>query len=197
MITDYIHGIHKFLITLHRLCNGITDYVCLVRNNQLDLPEKLQSLLILDGCCTLCSDPFCKLLGIFYIAGTAPRFVNIRINVINHITVLLISGKNTLLIPDVPILILLHPRRCTPAQDADLQIRIDLFGIRCKLPSRITKNIGFLALRSHRSTLCTGRIVAVITHLQLHMRKDRILSAKQILHQLCIFFRILRLIIHQ
>ncbi|MNP66857.1 hypothetical protein D3C76_1626160 [compost metagenome] len=104
--------------------------------------------------------------------------VDIRINVIGHITVFTISGQNGFFVPGIDFVVVIRPGRSTPSQDAHFKIRVHCLGICGKLEAGMPGNICLFIGRTHSRRVRSGGVIAVVAHLDFHMRHERMFSTK-------------------
>ena len=133
--------------------------------------------------------------------------VGVRVHEIHHIAVLFVGVEDGLAVPDIHGLIalvvdvvvplVLHPAGHTPAQDADLDVGIDLLGVGCHREAGRTGGVRRFILAAHGAGLGAGGVVAVVAHLHLDMGEQRILAAEQVLHHLPVLLGVLALVVQQ
>ena len=138
------------------------------------------------------------------LAVGAAGLVLIGIDVVDDIAVLLVGVEDGFLIPFInggvflgAVGLGLDPVGILPAQDRDLDIRVDLLGVSSHDETRRTRGVGFLVLIALRAGLGAGGVVAVVAHLHLDVGEQRVLAAEQILHHGPVGLRILGLVVQQ
>ena len=134
----------------------------------------------------------------------ATGLVLIGIDVVDDIAVLLVGVEDGFLIPFINGGVLLgavglglDPVGILPAQDRDLDIRVDLLGVSSHDETRRTRGVGLLILIALRAGLGACGVVAVVAHLHLDVGEQRVLAAEQILHHGPVGLRILGLVVQQ
>ena len=134
----------------------------------------------------------------------AAGLVLIGIDVVDDVTVLLVGVKDGFLIPFIngsvflgAVGLGLDPVGILPAQDGDLDVRVDLLGVSSHDETRRAGGIGFLVLIALRAGLGAGGVVAVVAHLHLDVGEQRVIAAEQVLHHGPVGLRILGLVVQQ
>ena len=123
--------------------------------------------------------------------------VHARVDVVHHVAVLAVGGQDGVLVPGVDLVVGVGPGRSVPAEDAHLEVRIDLVCVSGQLEARIPGDVGRLRLPPHRGRVGPGRVVAVVAHLDLDLVHDGVLAAEQDLQQLGVLLRVLGLVVHE
>ena len=138
------------------------------------------------------------------LAVGAAGLVLIGIDVVDDVAVLLVGVEDGFLIPFIngsvflgAVGLGLDPVGILPAQDGDLDVRVDLLGVSSHDETRRAGGIGFLVLIALRAGLGAGGVVAVVAHLHLDVGEQRVIAAEQVLHHGPVGLRILGLVVQQ
>ena len=89
------------------------------------------------------------------------------------------------------------PPRRVPAQNAHLQVGVELLRVGRELKTGITLDVRRFGRQPHRGRIGSSRVIPVVTHLDLDLRHDRIRAAEQDLKQRRVGVWVLRLVVHQ
>src|SRR5690606_28213211 len=114
-----------------------------------------------------------------------------------HEPVLAVRGQDRVLVPGVDLVGGVHPGRRVPAQDADLDVRVDLLGVGGQLEAGVPGDVGRLGLPPHRGRIGSGRVVAVVTYLDLYVAHDGPVAAEEDPQQTVVLRGVLCLVVHQ
>ena len=140
------------------------------------------------------------------LAVGAAGLVLIGIDVVDDVAVLLVGVEDGFLIPFIngsvflgAVGLGLDPVGILPAQDGDLDVRVDLLGVSSHDETRRAGGIGFLVLIALRAGLGAGGVVAVVAHLHLDVGEQRVTvpAAKEILHHGPVGLRVFGLVVQQ